>query len=169
MSAEFSVSGILYNTNPVSLGSWEYAEVYTLEMLTDIQHWTAAWVDWNLALDEQGGPNYLGNFIDSPIIVNASANEFYKHPMFYTIGHLSKFVPPGSRRIQVKSSVTCPYGGEDCSEKVTSVAFVTPDGSTVLIVMNRSEQSLRLSVSETATGKQYSKSVSPRAILSFRS
>lgn len=47
----------------------------------------SGWVDWNLALDQGGGPNWAKNFVDSPIIVNADDDEFYKQPMFYHIGH----------------------------------------------------------------------------------
>ena len=40
-----------------------------------------------MILDMQGGPNWVGNFVDAPIIVNADADEFYKNPMFYHMGH----------------------------------------------------------------------------------
>ncbi len=45
------------------------------------------WVDWNFALDEQGGPNWVRNFVDAPVITNATADEFYKQPMFYALAH----------------------------------------------------------------------------------
>ena len=47
-------------------------------------------MDWNLALDMGGGPNWAGNFVDSPIIVNEEADEFYKQPMYYALGHVSR-------------------------------------------------------------------------------
>jgi len=49
----------------------------------DLNHWVSGWTDWNLALDEQGGPNWANNFVDSPIIVSRVTDEFYKQPMFY--------------------------------------------------------------------------------------
>jgi glucosylceramidase len=63
------------------------------------------WIDWNLALNPGGGPTYLNNFLGTPIIVNATANEFYKQPIFYALAHLSKFEPPGSKRIQLRSQM----------------------------------------------------------------
>jgi glucosylceramidase len=42
------------------------------------------WTDWNIALNMEGGPNWVNNFVDSPIIVNEKKDEFYKQPMFYT-------------------------------------------------------------------------------------
>ena len=52
-----------------------------------MENWVAGWTDWNLALDLEGGPNWVSNFVDSPVIVNASLNEFYKQPSFYAMGH----------------------------------------------------------------------------------
>ena len=68
----------------------------------DLNHWVTGWTDWNLALDPNGGPNWAKNFVDGPIIVNASANEFYKQPLFYAMGHFSKFIPENSIRVDVK-------------------------------------------------------------------
>ncbi|KAK8773049.1 hypothetical protein V5799_012418 [Amblyomma americanum] len=53
----------------------------------DLNHWVTGWTDWNLALNTGGGPNWAQNFVDSPIIVNATAQEFYKQPMYYALGH----------------------------------------------------------------------------------
>jgi glucosylceramidase len=59
-----------------------------------------------MVLDLGGGPTYINNFVDSPIIVNATGGEFYKQPMFYHLGHFSKFVPMGSVRIDARSDIT---------------------------------------------------------------
>lgn len=67
----------------------------------DLNHWVTGWTDWNLALDLNGGPNWAKNFVDGPIIVNATASEFYKQPMFYIMGHFSKFIPEDSVRIDL--------------------------------------------------------------------
>lgn len=53
----------------------------------DLEHWVTGWTDWNLALNMEGGPNWVHNYVDSPIIVNAEKDEFYKQPMFYAMGH----------------------------------------------------------------------------------
>ena len=51
-----------------------------------MNNWVTGWVDWNLVLDEKGGPNWAGNTVDSPIIVNSTVDEFYKQPVvFYSI------------------------------------------------------------------------------------
>ena len=53
----------------------------------DLNHWVTGWLDWNLALDMNGGPNWANNQVDSPIIVDAERDLFYKQPMFYHLGH----------------------------------------------------------------------------------
>ncbi|CAN8029207.1 unnamed protein product, partial [Ixodes persulcatus] len=73
----------------VILGSWNRAENYAHDILEDLLHWATGWVDWNLALDLSGGPNWANNFVDSPIIVNATGREFYKQPMYYALAHFS--------------------------------------------------------------------------------
>ena len=87
---------------PVSLGNWHRAERYLRNILTDLNHWVVGWTDWNLALDLDGGPNWADNPVDAPIIVNATSDEFYKQPMFYALGHVSRYLSEGSFRIAVE-------------------------------------------------------------------
>lgn len=80
-----------------------------------------------MALDETGGPTYIDNNVDSPIIVNATGDEFYKQPTYYAIGHFSKFVPRGSVKI------SCSQFASD----VPATAFKRPDGGVVVVIMNQ--------------------------------
>ncbi len=52
-----------------------------------MNNFVAGWTDWNIALDLQGGPNWVRNYVDSAVLVNSTADEFYKQPMFYVMGH----------------------------------------------------------------------------------
>lgn len=60
---------------------------WALFLRKDLEHWVTGWTDWNLALNMEGGPNWVHNNVDSPVIVNAEKDEFYKQPMFYAMGH----------------------------------------------------------------------------------
>lgn len=80
-----------------------------------------------MAVNLQGGPTYISNFCDAPIIVNATSQEFLKQPMFYAIGHFSKFVPKDSQRILVLKSF----------EELFVTAFKRPDDGVVLVLLNR--------------------------------
>lgn len=81
-----------------------------------------------MAVDLKGGPTYIENYVDSPVMVNVTADEFYKQPMFYALGHFSKFIPRGS--IRVKTEVN-DYSG------VEVVAVKRPDNATTVVVLNK--------------------------------
>lgn len=115
----------------VQLGAWSNAESYAKDIMQDLQHAVGGWTDWNLALDTAGGPNWVNNMVDAPIIVNATAGEYYKQTHYYALGHFSKFLPPGSRRIDLGIA-----GRTFWDKSLDGVAFVTPYNATVLVLHN---------------------------------
>ena len=86
------------------------------------------WIDWNLALDMRGGPNWANNFVDSAVIVNSKTQEFYKQPMFYALGHFSKFITEGSKRVHL--------GRQRGPSGLKVVSFMRPDQAVVTVVFN---------------------------------
>jgi glucosylceramidase len=106
------------------LGYWGRCEDYALDIIENLNHHVVAWVDWNLILDENGGPNYAQNFVDSPIVGNVT--EIFKQPLFYAMGHFSRFITPGSVRIFGKSS----------HKLIKSTAFLRPDGYVAVVLYN---------------------------------
>ncbi|KAM4755512.1 uncharacterized protein ACIQIH_019430 [Cyanocitta cristata] len=130
----------------VSLGCWERGDHYSYSILTVMNHFVSGWTDWNLALDLEGGPNWVKNFVDSPVIVDGSKDVFYKQPMFYHLGHFSKFIPEGSRRVGLHSSRRCLL----C--QLEHVAVVRPDGALVLVVLNRSGRDVPFGIWDPAMG-----------------
>ncbi|KAL0867558.1 hypothetical protein ABMA27_008328 [Loxostege sticticalis] len=114
----------------VVLGSWDRAKNYILDIIGDLNHNVIGWIDWNLCLNSQGGPNWVENYVDSPIIVYPEKNEFIKQPMYYGLGHFSKFIPRGSRRIKVTEKKPL------LSFSVENVAFVTPNNTVVVVLYN---------------------------------
>lgn len=131
LATEACAGSQAWDTEKVILGSWERAESYAHDILEDVNNWVAGWTDWNIALDMQGGPNWVKNFVDSPIIVNAQKNEFYKQPMFYAMGHFSKFILPGSTRIETQ--------GSDVKDLFMS-SFIQGDNSVAVVILNRSDE-----------------------------
>uniref|UniRef100_A0A1I7VFG0 Glucosylceramidase n=1 Tax=Loa loa TaxID=7209 RepID=A0A1I7VFG0_LOALO len=122
------------------LGDWSRGDMYAHDIIQDLSHWVSGWTDWNLCLDLRGGPSFVKNYVDAPIIVNATADEFYKQPMFYVMGHFSKFIPPGSVRIELHFYVK-PVSYE-------GVAFITPAQQRILVLLNRDNKSVTFSVEE---------------------
>ena len=96
-----------------------------------------------MALDLYGGPNWVNNWCNSPIIVNASAMEYYKQPMFYVMGHFSKFLIPDS----VKVGLT-----KVGDQKLEAVAFERPDGASVLIAFNNNTHPISVNIADQGSG-----------------
>lgn len=86
------------------------------------------WIDWNLCLSPTGGPNWANNFVDAPILVYGDDDEFIKQPMFYAMGHFSKFIPRGSQRIRIRrrSIIT-----------VENLAVIKTNNNIVIVLQNR--------------------------------
>ena len=85
-------------------GSWEVGERYARSIVNDLNRWTVGWIDWNLLLDEQGGPNHVGNFCIAPVHGDTGTGELTYTSSYWYIGHVSKFVQPGARRIACTSN-----------------------------------------------------------------
>jgi glucosylceramidase len=91
-------------------------------------------------LDTKGGPNYASNFVDSAIVANGS--EIYKQPIFYAIGHFSRFILPDSVRIYSKSS----------HKFIKSTAYLRPDGYTAIILYNIADHELDVNIFDKTNG-----------------
>ncbi|XP_015793029.1 putative glucosylceramidase 4 [Tetranychus urticae] len=120
------------------LGDWGRAESYAIDILEGLQHWSTGWTDWALAVDTAGGPNWAKNWVDATIVVNATAQEYYKNPMYYALAHFTKFLPIGSTR--VGSSVV------NAPANVHTTSFITPDNTLVLILLNMGNDQIDLTI-----------------------
>lgn len=107
-------------------GEWAVGERYARNIIGDLSHGVSAWIDWNIALDLRGGPNHVGNFCDAPVLVDTHAKTVRYQSSFHYIGHFSRYVQPGARRI---STDAIPDG-------LRAIAFVNPDGGIAAIVVN---------------------------------
>ncbi len=114
------------------INDWSLGERYGLSMINDFNAGTAAWTDWNILLDEKGGPNHVGNFCFSPIHADTRTGKLLYTNSYYYIGHFSKFIKPGAKRIISAPSRTM----------LISTAFQNPDGSIAVVVMNDTDQKL---------------------------
>ena len=94
-------------------------------------------------LNEQGGPNHVGNYCDAPILFDRRQQVVIKNSSYYAIGHFSKFIVPGSIRIGFE--VTLPVG-------VQVVAYQRPDKQKVVVLLNTTKTSLDVSLLD---GKVY--------------
>jgi len=115
----------------VHLGEWYTGERYGRNIIGDLRNWVEGWIDWNIVLNETGGPNHVGNYCDAPIIADTRSGEIHYNSSYWYIGHFSRFVPPGSVRIES-------VGSGDAANP-THCAFETPSGDIVVVIMNESD------------------------------
>ncbi len=109
---------------------WANAERYGNSMINDFNQGTVGWTDWNVLLDEIGGPNHVGNFCFAPVHADTKTGELIFTPSYYYIGHFSKFIRPNAKRISTSASRTT----------IESTSFLNEDGKMVTVVMNRTDE-----------------------------
>jgi len=125
--------------NKPNIGNWNNGEWYAFDIITDLNHHTTGWLDWNMALDTNSHPRWAkGGSFESPLLVNASAKEYYKQPTYYSMGHFSKFLPPDSVRVELNVDLKI--------DNLLSVALVRPDNATVVIVQNKNQEPVDLTI-----------------------
>ncbi len=116
---------------------------YARDIIGCLNNWVDGWVDWNMVLDRQGGPNWFKNWCVAPVIVDPDADEVYFTPLYYTLAHFSKYIRPGAKRI----------GFELADEALMVTAAQNPDGSIAVVILNQDTEprSFILSLGENAT------------------
>ncbi|CAD5223775.1 unnamed protein product [Bursaphelenchus okinawaensis] len=131
----------------VAQGSWKYAADYASDIITSLNNYVNGYVDYNLALNEQGGPSLNWQTAAASIIVNSKgATEFYKQPTFYVLGHFSHFIPAGSKVLPIQ--IGTPEGQTKFPEgPIECLAVQTPEYNVVLILHNKdTEKTHRLTI-----------------------
>ena len=109
---------------------WSLGEHYGHSMINDFNNGTVAWTDWNVLLDETGGPNHVKNFCFAPLHADTRTGELIYTNSFYYIGHFSKFIRPGAKRIASSPSRSA----------LMSTAYTNPDGRVSVVVMNKGDK-----------------------------
>lgn len=110
------------------------AEMYAHDMIGDFNAGINGFIDWNLILDRQGGPNHVGNYCAAPVMCDVDTVNI--NLAYYYIGHFSRFIRPGARRILVSKY----------SPDIETTAFQNEDRSKVLVILNRSEKDVEFVV-----------------------
>lgn len=122
---------------------WANGMRYGKSMINDFNNGTVGWTDWNILLDENGGPNHVQNFCFAPIHANTKTGELIYTPSYYFIGHFSKFIDKGAKRISSVAS----------RSNLLTTSFLNKDGKVITIVMNNSSKkvSYNLCIGTAAT------------------
>ncbi len=128
--------GCVYPFNYDSINEWHWGETYGKSMIHDFNNGAAGWIDWNIILDETGGPNHVSNFCFAPVIGNTKTGEIHFMNSFYYLGHFSKFVRPGAKRIICSSN----------NDDLLATAFVNTDGSVITVIQNQTGKDIEFAL-----------------------
>jgi glucosylceramidase len=124
--------GCAESFNAGRIQNWSLGEQYGRNMINDFNNGSVGWTDWNILLDEVGGPNHVGNFCFAPVHANTQNSELIYTNSYYYIGHFSKFIRPGAKRI----------GSAASRSQLLTTSFKNKDGKIAVIVMNQSDKKI---------------------------
>ena len=102
---------------------------YARDIIGCMNNWVQGWIDWNMVLDTQGGPNWFKNWCVAPVIVKPETDEVYFTPLYYTMVHFSKYIRPGAKRIDF----------DNTDDDLMVTAAQNPDGSIAVVALNMTE------------------------------
>jgi glucosylceramidase len=114
------------------INEWFIGERYGYSMVNDFNSGTVAWTDWNILLDETGGPNHVGNFCFAPVHADTKTGELIYTNAYYYLGHFSKFIRPGAKRVISSSNRT----------QLQTTAFLNKDGKLAVVVLNLTDKEI---------------------------
>ncbi len=117
-------------------GELENVKKYAHDIIGNLNAGMTGFYDWNILLDEQGGPNHAENFCDAPYLFRTKEGELTERFTKSAIEHFSRYLTPGSTRIAFSRY----------TEELEATAFVNPDGRLVFIVFNKTQQALPVTV-----------------------
>jgi glucosylceramidase len=126
----------------------KYAPVnrYAADIIGCLNNWVDGWIDWNMVLDTNGGPNWFKNWCIAPVIVNPDTDEVYFTPLYYVISHFSKFIRPGAIKI----------GCLIDNKELVATAVKNPDGSIALVIFNPTDKEQNIEIKLTNKTKTIS-------------
>jgi glucosylceramidase len=124
--------GCVFPFDYSKLHEWHWGERYGESIIKDLNNSAVGWVDWNILLDENGGPNHVANYCYAPVIGNTKTGEVIYMNSYYYLGHFSKFIKPGAHRI------LCSLNTDD----LLATAAVNTDGTIVVVLMNPNPKDL---------------------------
>jgi glucosylceramidase len=124
--------GCIEKFDMARVNDWALGEKYGQSIIHDFNNGTVGWTDWNILLDEQGGPNHVGNYCFAPVHADTQTGKLIYTNIYYYLGQFSKFVRPGDKRIVSSSN----------RDKLLTTAFKNAAGKLTVVVMNTSDDKI---------------------------
>lgn len=134
-------------------GSWKHGETYGRNIINDFNNYNEAFIDWNLVLDERGGPNHVNNFCEAPVMYDTKNKEVVYNPSFYFIAHFAKYIKVGAKRLHTV---------HDVERKFYACSYLNPDQKMVTVIQNEDDKDVDITLN--IRGKTYLFLVKGRSI-----
>lgn len=132
----------------------KYAPVnrYARDIIGCLNNWVDGWVDWNMVLDRQGGPNWFENWCVAPIIVDPEQDEVYFTPIYHVMVHFSKYIRPEAKIIDAQTT----------DDELMVTAALNPDSTIAVVVFNETSELKTFTLS--FANKSTDISINPQAL-----
>lgn len=126
-------------------GAWFTGERYAHNIINDLNNGCNTWIDWNIVLNMEGGPNHANNMCDAPILADTDKGKLNYQSSYYYIGQFSRFIKPEAVRIGCTMTPFMTPATVDgiMEDYMESTAFQNPDESITLVVSNRTEADMK--------------------------
>ncbi len=123
------------------------AHRYARNIIVSLNHWVSGWIDWNIVLDQRGGPNHVGNFCGAPIMIDTSSGYVYYTPIFHILAQLSRTIRPGDRAVWTRTVLH-----DGVKQSVYACSTINGDGFISIQILNTSKQPVDYALQ---IGRQY--------------
>lgn len=130
-------------SSKAGMGAWTHGETYGRNIINDFNNYNEAWIDWNLLLDERGGPNYVGNYCEAPVLVDRNTDSVIYNVSYYYMGHFSRYIKPGAKRILCRT---------DAYEGIYATAYKNPEGEIIIVVQNEMDSPRKMAIEVDGKG-----------------
>jgi glucosylceramidase len=110
---------------------------YARNIIVSLDHWVSGWVDWNIVLDKEGGPNHVGNFCGAPIMIDTTTQEVYYTPIYYVLAQFSRTIRPGDKAVRTHRTLD----GLD-SDALHACATINEDALLSVQLLNTTKEAI---------------------------
>ncbi|GJQ62366.1 MAG: glycosyl hydrolase [Melioribacteraceae bacterium] len=114
---------------------------YARNIIVSIDHWLKGWIDWNVVLDKNGGPNHVGNFCGAPIMIDTETQNVYYTPIYHVLAQFSKTIRPGDRAVKTEKIIDG-LGSDD----LHACATLSKDGVLSIQLLNTTKEEIELNL-----------------------
>ena len=110
---------------------------YARNIIVSLNHGVSGWIDWNVVLDREGGPNHVGNFCGAPIMIDTKTQQVYYTPIYYVLAQFSRTIRPGDLAIQTEIS-----GSESLTQNLFASASMNKERIVSVQLLNTTKKSI---------------------------